>query len=170
MPVVGGEKTLLSFDLSLNRTGYVVGKVVNGKLTIVETGVIDNNKILAVREGEKLMRIANKVKELLVKYEPDYVVKEGGFSNNNLATKRLYAVHGVVTLMCWCYGHHFEDVYQPTTIKKQLTGNGRAKKEQVAEALKRFVGDIEFEFDDESDAVAILITHCLKTGLISENF
>ncbi|GAK00882.1 hypothetical protein JCM19055_4004 [Geomicrobium sp. JCM 19055] len=54
----------------------------------------------------------------------------------------------------------------PTTVKKAITGNGKAKKDQVARDLKNFVGDIEYKTDDESDAVAVALTFALQKGWI----
>ena len=43
----------------------------------------------------------------------------------------------------------------PTTVKKLLTGSGKASKTEVAMALERYVGTQQYETDDESDAVAV---------------
>ena len=42
----------------------------------------------------------------------------------------------------------------PATIKKLLTGSGKADKETVAKVLTQYVGHHLYASDDESDAVA----------------
>ena len=54
----------------------------------------------------------------------------------------------------------------PTTVKKLLTGSGKASKEEVAAALERFVGKQEYAVDDESDAVAVGIAWLASQNLI----
>jgi crossover junction endodeoxyribonuclease RuvC len=55
------------------------------------------------------------------------------------------------------------DVMAPSSVKKLITGSGRASKEEVRDALSTFVvGEVEYNNLDESDAVAIGISYALK--------
>lgn len=57
------------------------------------------------------------------------------------------------------------DVIAPQTVKKIITGSGRADKNEVQKSLKNFVINIDkFEFNnyDESDAVAVAISYGLQ--------
>lgn len=57
------------------------------------------------------------------------------------------------------------DVIAPQTVKKIITGSGRADKNEVQESLKNFVVNIEnFTFNnyDESDAVAVAVSYGLQ--------
>ena len=54
----------------------------------------------------------------------------------------------------------------PSTVKKALTGTGRAVKSEVAAALEQYVGSHEYATDDESDAVAVGITWLISQKLI----
>ena len=49
-------------------------------------------------------------------------------------------------------------------IKKLLTGNGKASKEEVASALEQYVGRQEYAVSDESDAVAAGVAWLLQTN------
>lgn len=54
------------------------------------------------------------------------------------------------------------DVIAPSTVKKQVAGSGRASKEEVAEALKNYIvnlDDFKFNNTDETDACAIGIAY-----------
>ena len=59
------------------------------------------------------------------------------------------------------FGKEFIE-YAPSTIKKTLTGSGKAGKDKVAAAVTEFTGIDHFEYDDESDACAVGITWLLK--------
>lgn len=55
------------------------------------------------------------------------------------------------------------DVMAPSSVKKLVTGSGRASKEEVRDALSNFVvNDVKYNNLDESDAVAIGISYALK--------
>ncbi|WP_416863322.1 crossover junction endodeoxyribonuclease RuvC, partial [Helicobacter ganmani] len=56
--------------------------------------------------------------------------------------------------------------YTPLQIKKALTGNGKAQKEQVAFMVKRLLGlKGEIKPLDITDAIAIAITHAQRLKL-----
>lgn len=54
----------------------------------------------------------------------------------------------------------------PRAVKKEITGNGTASKEEVAQCLKFYVGEQHYACDDESDAVAVGVAWLLQQGLI----
>jgi crossover junction endodeoxyribonuclease RuvC len=57
--------------------------------------------------------------------------------------------------------------YAPNLVKKTITGNGHAEKEQVRIALKyQLTGCPEKLKDDESDALGVAITHASIRRLI----
>ena len=51
-------------------------------------------------------------------------------------------------------------------MKKLLTGSGKASKQEVASVLGIYIGNQEFETDDESDAVALGIAWLKQRELI----
>ena len=82
-------------------------------------------------------------------------VREKGFSRFPHETQALFKVVGVADLAAWttCRTEFVE--IAPTTVKKLLTGSGKATKEEVADALSKYVGGKNYTTDDESDAVAV---------------
>ena len=65
------------------------------------------------------------------------------------------------------YGKEWYSIY-PVTIKKLITGNGRAMKEEVAECLEKYIGKQDYKCDDESDAAAVAISWLIQQGQIKE--
>ena len=53
--------------------------------------------------------------------------------------------------------------YSPTTIKKDWTGNGAAKKELMMETTMMRFPDLDLTDSNEADAIAILHTHLKNT-------
>ena len=58
----------------------------------------------------------------------------------------------------------------PTTIKSIIAGYSRASKEEVEEGVRELLPEhqkeMEFYSDDESDAVAVGLTYCIRKGLL----
>jgi len=164
---------VIAFDLSLSNTGYAVGEVSNNSLKLIEVGSIGTKRFAQRSTGFRLNHIAKEIRELYKKYEIDQVVKERSFSNARIvATQQIYKVNGVFELMTHLAKLDDFAEITPPSIKKQLTGNGRATKKEVeAAVLEQFrdiMGDttVKFANNDESDAVAVLIAYCKQEGLL----
>ncbi len=96
----------------------------------------------------------------------DIFVRERAFSRFPHETQTLHKVVGVADLAAWRYSSDIFQELAPTTIKKLLTGNGKATKEEVAGALTRYVGQQHYATDDESDAVAVGVAWLLQQKLL----
>lgn len=103
--------------------------------------------------GQILAEIYDFITELAV--DIAVFVREKGFSRFPHETQALFKAVGVADLAAWktCQTEFVE--LAPTTVKKRLTGSGKASKEDVAVALERYVGKVTYATDDESDAVAV---------------
>lgn len=62
------------------------------------------------------------------------------------------ALYGIIQTFCGHHGIALEPIH-PSTIKKSATGNGRAKKAEVTEAVRAMGYRVEA---DEADAIALL--------------
>lgn len=86
------------------------------------------------------------------------LVREEALANISHSAKTLQTLHkviGVSDLYAWAHGQSVFQEINPKTIKKIITGNGNAEKDEVAAALEPYVGRLDYESDDESDAVAV---------------
>lgn len=166
MKQILSKKQIIAFDLSLTNTGYAIGEVEDSQLEIVEVGSINTKRFTKHAHGYRLNFIAEQVAALYKKYpEADAIVKERSFSNGRIkATQIIWKVVGVWELITFIKGYTEHTDIAPTSVKKQVTGNGRAKKEQVAEAVAEITG-ITANNNDESDAIAVLLAYCKQEGL-----
>lgn len=158
---------LLGFDLSLSNSGWAVGKVEGGVLTVVDYGSIGTKRFSKRSTGFRLHHIAKELKELYKKYPTaTKVIKERSFSNARItASQQIQKVNGVWELFSHLAGHEDFTEIAPTSVKKLVTENGKASKKEVADAVRELTG-IETKVEDESDAIAVLIAYCRKEGLI----
>ena len=92
-----------------------------------------NNRGEKKRHGQILAEIYDLITELAV--DVAVFVREKGFSRFPHETQALFKVVGVADLAAWttCRTECVE--IAPTTVKKLLTGSGKASKEEVAAAL-----------------------------------
>lgn len=77
---------------------------------------------------------------------------------------------GVADLYAWVLGNRVFDEIHPKTIKKMVANDQLAEKDAVASALIQFVGEREYECDDESDAVAVGVAWLMKNKMIENPY
>lgn len=95
--------------------------------------------------------------------------KQGG-PRNSRVIEVLHKVVGVSDLYAWGLGGRIFEEVHPKTIKKLVANDQLAEKEAVASALAQFVGEREYECDDESDAVAVGVAWLLLNGMIDSPY
>jgi len=95
------------------------------------------------------------LQELIVRYQPHWIVVEKMFLSRNPKTAfTLGHARGVVLAQVGQSKAHLAE-YPPRVVKKALTGNGGSSKTEVALALQRLLGLPEFTHLDSSDALAL---------------
>jgi crossover junction endodeoxyribonuclease RuvC len=151
------SKLILSLDLSLACPAFAVLKVSDGKVKVIEVSHVKTKAKEST--GQRLFIISNHLKDILDRYEFDAYVMEKGFSKFAVATQQLQRVVGVVLVTL--YRNGIEDIGElsPTTVKKSITGSGKASKDELAICLHDYVGDVTYKTDDESDAVGVGIAY-----------
>ena len=155
---------LLGFDPSLDGTGYCVLDCNYKTPRVAEVGTIKGRTKSwnGASTPVKLSLIQAKVKELRAKYDPIYpkVFLESGFVKFNSETKAVYKARGA--LESELVGLEIIE-YTPSTIKKTVTGNGHASKEEVKKAIEELFNiSIKDNHFDESDAIAVAFTGYLN--------
>lgn len=168
--------TVLGADLSLNRPGFSVIAVTKDKKVFqLGTFNVDNKRRAGkVPRGDILTQIAEKLRSLIKTYHPDILVREASINNagfgrrsGTAARTGISEVVGVCDLIAWETKQQWNELY-PVTIKKQVTGNGKSDKAEVADALNKYICKCEWACDDESDAAAAAIAYLLKENIIPQ--
>lgn len=156
---------ILGIDPGLNTTGYGVVQVDGMQLRLVEAGIIRSRA--KDNMEARLNEIFTGVQEVIEAHQPDLMALEQLFSHYDRPRTAILMGHarGVICLAAGQAGielAHFE----PTRVKKVMTGNGRAPKHQIQQAVKMQLGLSSLpEPADVADALAIAICgHHLGTG------
>lgn len=145
-----------ALDLALNSTGICIFSN-DGKF--VETFTIDTHK--EKNSQLKLKMIGEYFINLKSEYPPSEIIMEQGFSRFNISTQSLFRVQGIVI---YIFSDYKQTFIAPATVKKEITGKGNAKKEQVRKCIAEVYPEIQFDNLDQSDAFAVGLTHFIQQG------
>ncbi len=160
---------ILGIDPGTATTGYGVVKL-NGKGNEVVTwGLIETDKKLL--KETRLDFIFEETLKLLKFHNPDvFVIEKVFFSNNAKTVISIGQAQGVMLLAASKAKVSVEE-YAPGTIKKMITGSGRANKKEVQTHIRKILGNRvksakhkKTHFDNAADALAIALTHAFKLG------
>ena len=152
--------TILGIDPGTRNMGYALLKLENSKMLLQEAGLI---KISKAPLQEQIVKVTEGIDLILRDKQIDEVaIEDIFFAFNPKTVLKLAQFRGAIALkILQEIGYFYE--YTPLQVKKALTGNGKASKEQVAFMVKRLLG-IRGEIKplDITDAMAIAITHAQR--------
>lgn len=153
------ERKILGIDPALGTTGYGLIHCTRGSTELIDAGFIRcrNDRPLEQRLDE----LYTGLRELLEELKPNEFAIEQLYSHYDRPTTAILMGHarGVIYLAA---AHAKLEVhsYAATKIKKTVTGNGRAPKNQMQMAVKLQLGLATLpEPADVADALAIALTH-----------
>jgi crossover junction endodeoxyribonuclease RuvC len=150
---------ILGVDPGLNITGYGVLEVTQGRLKVVEAGVVRGRSRGSL--AKRLKEIYEGVVDVIGSLHPDVLALEQLYSHYERPRTAILMGHarGVICLAGVQAGIPVEH-YPSTQVKRILTGSGRAPKAQVQQAIQRELGLPAIpEPPDVADALAIAICH-----------
>lgn len=150
---------ILGIDPGLNTTGYGVMQVDSGRLALCEAGVVRGRS----RESltARLAEIHEGVVDVIGSLKPDVMAIEQLYSHYKQPRTAILMGHarGVICLAAAQAGIPVVH-YSATQIKKVLTGNGRAPKTQIQQAIRQELRLAEPPSPaDVADALAVAICH-----------
>lgn len=141
------------------------------KATVIKKSNI-NNKYARKSHPQILSEIAHELHTYLKEYPDAVLVREEALYKATKGTIKtvavLHKVVGVSDLYGWASNNREFNEISPRTIKRLITGNPNAEKEEVAAGLEKYVGKLEYETDDESDAVAAGIAYLIQKKYIDK--
>ncbi len=155
---------ILGIDPGSRKTGFGVIEVCGKKIRHIDSGVLHFDKAGVFLD--RLGLIFNSCRELVKTYRPDEVALESLiFVKNVNSLAKLSQARGA--MIAAFHSTHYQKIfeYPPNLVKNAVTGHGHATKESVIKSMQMYFGNqIEFTTHDESDALAIALTHSLLGG------
>ena len=157
--------TILGIDTSLRSTGYGVLVAEGSRLRCVTCGNIANKPSLPLTGC--LRAIHAKVAALIAEHKPDVMAIESVIYGKNAGTMLVLgeARGAVLTAAVAADVPVYE--YEPRRMKKAITGNGLAEKDQVQRMVKTLLGLAELPQNDAADALGLAICHVHAHSVIS---
>jgi len=151
---------ILGIDPGSRNCGYAIVKKEGRKVLLVEAGLI------RIKEKElqyQIMELVEGLDLILKSHRVDEVaIEDIFFAFNPKTVLKLAQFRGALSLKILQEHGNFAE-YTPLQVKKALTGNGKAAKEQVAFMVKRILGiQKEIKPLDITDAMAVAITHAQR--------
>jgi len=150
---------ILGIDPGLNTTGYGVLEIVDGRPRLVEAGIVRGKPRSSV--SARVKEIYNGVTDVVTSLQPHVLALEKLYAHYDRPTTAILMGHarGVICLAAAEADIAVAD-YAATQVKKTLTGNGRAPKEQMQRAIRMELGlSTAPEPSDVADALAIAFCH-----------
>lgn len=153
------SRCILGIDPALGTTGYGVIRGCGNRSTLIEAGVIR-----VARSGpleKRLLELHDGICEILGQFQPEAVAIEQLYSHYDRPTTAIIMGHarGVICLAA-AQANVPVFHYEATKVKKLLTSNGRASKDQMQRAVQMQLNLLKpLEPADVADALAIALTH-----------
>ncbi len=149
---------IFGIDPSVRVLGWGVVEKQDGSFRYVASDTVYTNPQETM--SMRLSKLFKKLESLIDEYSPNLIAIETAFLKDDpSAFLKLSNVQGVVMALAGIKGIELKEV-APTLVKKTLTGNGRAGKEQVRNMVVNVLLNqgIKFSSYDESDSLAIAYT------------
>lgn len=150
---------ILGIDPGLNITGYGVLEVARGSVKVCEAGIVRGRTKGSL--AARLIEIHAGVADVIATLAPSAMAVEQLYSHYKHPRTAILMGHarGVICLAAAQAGIGVIH-YSATQIKKVLTGNGRAPKSQMQQAIRQELGLAEVpDPPDVADALAIALCH-----------
>ena len=150
---------ILGIDPGLEITGYGVVDAVGKQIKLKEAGVIKTSHKQNLQD--RLIEIYDNLMEVIKETSPDAAIIEKLYSHYKHPVTSILMAHarGVVYLAIKKSGILLFEC-PAKTVKKALTGNGNASKEQVGRMVQAYLNLKQPPSPvDISDALALAMTH-----------
>jgi crossover junction endodeoxyribonuclease RuvC len=155
---------IVGIDPGLKATGYGFLDFADNKFKLIETGTIEPSPKAGI--AHKLERIHSILDGLLRQYHPDVLVLEKLYAHHQHPTTASILGHarGIICLLAAQQGIELVE-YSVKRIRKAITGNGNASKQQTQMAVAKALNVSWQKFSlDASDACALALGYCSIQG------
>jgi len=158
---------ILGIDPGLQVCGYACLEADGDNVNLIEAGVFATPTDLAIEQ--RLNRIAADTGEILGSFKPEVVAVEELYSHYAHPKTAILMGHARGVILQKCAEAAIEvRSFSATRIKKSITGNGRASKEQVQRTIQTMLLLPELpEPNDVADAIAAALC-CANSAKIPD--
>lgn len=144
---------ILGVDPGTNILGFGIIEIRDNRAMVLDANIINLSKV--EDQQTKLKEIFLSIQEIIESYQTGiFAVESPFYGKNPQSMLKLGRAQGVAIAAAMVMGLDIQE-YSPKSIKKSITGNGNASKEQVAGMLQHTLKyEIQSKYLDASDALA----------------
>ncbi len=155
---------ILGIDPGTNVLGFAIIDADKKNIRVLEMGVVTFTHI-SDEATEKLRYIFEQVQDIILQHKPVQMAIEAPFFGKNVQSMlKLGRAQGVAIAAGMVNGLAITE-YMPKKIKKAVTGNGNASKEQVAGMLESILRTkFSEKYFDATDALAAALCHWYQSS------
>jgi len=155
------DKIILGIDPGTTIMGYGLIQIKGKEMELLQMGVLHLSKLSS--HALKLKRIFERTLTMIDEYKPDELAVEAPFFGKNVQSMLKLGRAQGVAMAAGLYRNIPIFEYSPKKIKKSITGNGNASKEQVAAMLKSLLTIKEMpKHLDATDGLAAAVCHSFQ--------
>lgn len=164
-PTPNKSQRVIGIDPGFDRCGVAILEKINGKESLLSSSCIVTNP--KDTHEDRLRVLGEELQRIIRRWKPRALAVEKLFFNANVRTAlKVAEARGVIL-----YEAGKADIkvyeYSPQDVKIAVTGYGKASKAQVESMTLRILGlKTAPKYDDETDAIAVGITHLASTRSI----
>ena len=154
---------IIGIDPGLARVGYGIIEIQKEGKKLLDCGIIETNK--KTNEEDRLYEIFKDLNVLIDRWNPSIAAVEKFFFYRSSTTISVVQARGVI-MMVLASKHITVSEYAPAQVKLTITGNGKASKREILDAVMHNLNlDFAPKPDDSADALAIALTKLNEIGL-----
>ena len=154
-------RRILGIDPGLGITGYGVIEIASNLVSLREAGIIRTADDDATDMAERVLSVYNGVAEVIAQFQPEAMAVEQLYAHYDHPRTAILMGHARGVIFLEAAQHKIPVVsYAATQVKKLITGNGRASKEQVQRTIQHELGMTKLpDPPDVADALAVALCH-----------
>ena len=155
---------ILGIDPGTNVLGFAILEASKSGMVVVEIGVVTFAHI-SDDHTVKLQHIFEQIQDIIIQHKPTEMAIEAPFFGKNVQSMlKLGRAQGVAIAAGMVNGLAITE-YMPKKIKKAVTGNGNASKEQVAGMLENILKQkFQEKYFDATDALGAAVCHWFQSS------
>jgi crossover junction endodeoxyribonuclease RuvC len=152
---------ILGVDPGLDVTGYAVLEAGERKPSVCEAGFLRNVSERSTNLAQRIRSVYDGIVEVMEQFGPDVVAVEQLYAHYGHPRTAILMAHARGAIFLAAAQRNLPVVsYYATRVKKTITGNGRAPKDQVQRTIQRELGLACLpEPADVADALAVALCH-----------
>jgi len=160
--VLPAPPRILGLDPGLQITGYGVLEIRKGSPRVCEAGVIRSAEGRSTTDvAPRVRALYDSIVEVIEQFRPSVVAVEQLYAHYEHPRTAILMAHARGVLFLAAAQRDLQvHSYNATRVKKTITGNGHASKEQVQRTIQRELGLAQLpEPPDVADALAVALCH-----------